>query len=460
MPNLNVLSSYTKTLFKETFLKKLFLLPLFFLFIFPVTAQEADPQYFIDKVIFETDHYTRVSALERVADIRTDRSFASLTDLIKYLDGKTQDLINLRVFEDVYYTMQRVEHYSNETSYIVTFHVIGAWTLYPIPMPKYDSNTGLRIVLKTYYNNFFGTLMKFYVGTNIDFMRVNGDITVPQWTINPELSDIRIGRLNFNTGFAFRYQTETQYDTVNNVYLKNYSFYSTSFNFGTSFDTPWGFSLRVSPNFTWYSKYTDNLPADGSNIQEKKFDFRLGNSISVGQLNWNGNFREGWGASFSYSIGVDVPEKNKAEFASSIGLSHQYFYIWKRLNPSAQLSANYRFNGGDINQGGALRGVRDNELNGIAGIFLNTDLNISVIPWKGVGEAQFKPFFDIGLAWRNNEDFDQERGFKYSVGADFILYIDKLKGMVARASIGVNLSDYKWSEGRKYEISIESSLHY
>ena len=98
---------------------------------------------------------------------------------------------------------------------------------------------------------------------------------------------------------------------------------------------------------------------------------------------------------------------------------------------------------------------------GKGGVFYSNDLTIAVIQWKGVGEAQFQPFFDIGFAQKEGDALDWGEDLRYSTGADFILYLDKLKSLHARASIGVDLSsDLPFSDWNKYGLEITSALAY
>ena len=98
---------------------------------------------------------------------------------------------------------------------------------------------------------------------------------------------------------------------------------------------------------------------------------------------------------------------------------------------------------------------------GKGGLFYSNDLNFAVIKWEGVGEAQFQPFFDIGFASEEGTSIDWGEDLRYSTGADFILYLDKLKGLHARASVGVDLSsDLPFSDLGKYGLEITSSLAY
>ncbi len=79
-----------------------------------------------------------------------------------------------------------------------------------------------------------------------------------------------------------------------------------------------------------------------------------------------------------------------------------------------------------------------------------------------MGEAQFQPFFDIGFSKKKGEPFKTDEDLRYGSGADFILYLDKLKSLHARLTVGFDLSpgSPSFDDWGKYEIVISSSLSY
>jgi len=436
---------------------------LLFLNLLPLGAEvlsNGEGVYILSAMAYETDKYTREEALVRELNIPEGKRFDSFAALDEYLADKAQDLVNLRVFEDVTYRLELLGDSEGEKRFKATIIVDGAWTLYPIPYPKYDSNTGFRGGLKVYYSNFFGTLTDFYLGMNID-LRPDGDgWEIPQWSINPELGNISLFGQDFALSLMQRYQESSKYNDEDELYVERYNYYSTDIEIKTTLRLPHSLSYSFAPKFAFFYGYQDQLPDNGSGIVEEDMKFSFSHSLGWGNIDWIGNFRRGIAVSLSNSLAYVTEEEFEGTVKSSISGTLRFFYPWHILNPSIRLRGLYSFTDELSGQGGGLRGIRDDSLYGIYGGFLNTSLNVSVIRWKGVGEALFQPFFDMGMMKREGISFDKKYDIKYGAGADFILYLDKLKGLVARGSIGIDLGNPDWSDGRKYEIVIESSLLY
>lgn len=314
--------------------------------------------------------------------------------------------------------------------------------------------------MKIYYNNFIGTLTNFYAGMNIDIRPDGKGWEIPQWSINPEISNISLFGQDFALDIMQKYQESSKYNDEADEYLEKYNYYSTSVALTTTLRFPRHFYYSFAPKLAFYYGYEDQLPNNGSNIVEEDIQFSFSHSTGWGDIDWIGNFRRGFGFSLSNSLAYVTEDQLEGSVKSSITGTVKAFYPWKIFNPSFRLKGFYSFNDELSGLGGSMRGIRDDSLYGIYGGFLNTSVNISVIRWKGVGEALCQPFFDVGLVKKEGIDFDLEQDMKYSSGADFILYLDKLKSLVARGSIGIDLTNPDWSDGRKYEITIESRLLY
>ncbi|MDA3956388.1 hypothetical protein [Oceanispirochaeta sp.] len=414
----------------------------------------------LERYIITIDGNTREKSLIREMDLKEGMEFADRASLEKAVLRQQQDLVNLRVFNEISMTLSEGEPQGETTVYSVQVHAEDSWNIYPIPYPKYNSNDGVRLGLKLFYNNAFGTLNDLYLGTNITFKYDNNDQSWDNtsWTFNPQLNNVKIGNLEYD--FGFMQQKSYAEKKEDDVYLERYNYYNTSADVRTTmnFGADNKFYYQVKPGIGINYSYS----GDGIGDNEEPFYLSFSHGGGYSKVDWRANFREG----FSASVGNSIRYVNKSVTKNQVkvfidGQSSFYKIINPRMNYMTRASGTVSFNDEMNGLGINLRGVEDSTMFGLAGLFLNNDVTFSVIQWEGVGEAQFQPFFDIGLSRREGYTVDWNQDLRYGTGADFILYLDKLKGLHARASVGVDLSsDLPFSDFGKYELEITSSLHY
>ncbi len=203
-----------------------------------------------------------------------DPEFHTLEEMIAALDEKQQILFNKRVFEKVSYAYDVIRKSENTLYYRVTFYVDDAFTLLPIPYPKYDSNYGFMFGLKVYDKNLFGVFGDFYstvkatqigsswedwdffsefslsklpIGTSIldldgDFNGTfqNGAFDPESYTIGMDWEKIKLGSstlfMNGEIGAVFS-ETEPDLYSANGEYeWKNIDIFGTSLNLSGWFE--------------------------------------------------------------------------------------------------------------------------------------------------------------------------------------------------------------------------------
>ena len=385
-----------------TYQKKKCLLKVFLLLIllFPVAAESIvikEPLHILQEMEYVTGKYTRKSALIRELGIPPEKTFPSREELEAYLADKVQSLVNLRVFEEAEYRLEQIDSLDGATIYRGIILVRGSWPFYLIPYPKFDSNSGFRGGLKIFYNNFVGTLSNFYLGMNIDIRPEGGGWEIPQWTINPRISNITLFGQKFSLDLVQKYQETSKYDSEKEIYLERYNTYKTGIALTTSLQLPLSLYYSFTPQFAFTYGFKDKNPDGVSPYEQQPMDFSFSHSVGRSRINWIGNFRKGLSFNLSQSLSFDTGEQRDGNLRTSLGASITGFYPWKILNPSFRLQGVYSFFDDELSGlGGKLRGIRDDSFYGIAGGFLNTSINISVIRWQGVGEAQFQPFLRCG----------------------------------------------------------------
>jgi hypothetical protein len=248
---------------------------------------------------------------------------------------------------------------------------------------------------------------------------------------------------------------------------QEYTIHNSSISIGTRLYLPLDFYYTMSPRLI-FSYRRQQLERDNNGdplITDDDYEFAnisWIHSIGFDNLDWRGNFREGFSANISNSLTGSYSLNNDVSFSLGLGTNVKAFWIINKfLNLSGQINGVYSYNSEMTGLGSYLRGVRDAFMYGYLGAFMSVDLNISVIDRDGVGENQIRPFFEMGIVGKENSSFDLLNDFAYTTGADFVLYLDKLNSIQARATFGVDLSNtYKWNDWNKYEIDITSSLSY
>ena len=418
----------------------------------------AEPVAVISKINYLIDGTTKEKALRNRSDLYEGLSFSSYSDLEAAVKKEKQALINRRVFKNVEYSIESIS-FNKETNtqeYLVTFKIKDAFTIIPIPYPKYDSNIGFRLGLKLYWDNFLGTMTNAYLGTWIDFNN-NG---VGEWGINPKFTGMKISdRVYMSVEFLQSHELEEYVDTINPSNSYNYDYYATS---GAA-----SFSFRLGDKLAYiYKSYSFGLGASfkykykgnlGPNF-EQPWAVTPFQSFGIGRTDWINNFRKGWRLSLynPYRIGYN----NNVFFITSVNASVLYFVpFWKRFDFYSRAYTFYQW-GEPRSFGEMIRGVKDTYVSGYAGVVLNASLAFQFWRFEKVWDAQIHPFFDFAVSY-NKDKFIPERDINYGAGFDFALYLDALPSIVAVASIGVdikrldmdNLSDC-------IEVSVGSSLHY
>ena len=267
--------------------------------------------------------------------------------------------------------------------------------------------------------------------------------------------------------------------------------------------------------FVYWTPFIDakvSYDKDGINIKNDDLAspvISAGESLSTKRINWYGNFRSGISARVGHSIGYDFKQE---EIEPRIFGELQAFKSFRYFGINSRFSAFLtKSNRGEI--GTLLRGVRDKQkyanydgielrtkkaLKTSSALVLNLDFPIHLITthWLDWSDAifgedswfsrtfawtdkfnfelQISPFVDIALT--KNEVtgrlFSLEDGW-YTGGVELLLFPERWKGIVMRASVGIDLGraiiskkypdkiDMSWRENvKKYEIYAGIGLHY
>ena len=115
--------------------------------------------YVINSWVYNVDGVTRHYALDYCAGFITGEEIKGYSNLEKYIQDKTQILMNERLFDSVNidHTIGTVNIDGEYPVYLI-IHVIDTWNFIVLPYPKYSSNSGFELTLKILDNNFLGTM--------------------------------------------------------------------------------------------------------------------------------------------------------------------------------------------------------------------------------------------------------------------------------------------------------------
>lgn len=406
-----------------------------------------EEKYIINKITYNIQGPTKPFFLERKYGIKEGMEFDTLEDVENYRADIEQELHNLRYYEEL-----SVVTSVSDNNVELIINLDEAWNIIPFPYMKWDTNNGGRIASKLFWNNTFGTLTDtfFQLGVNIG-QNPEEDLELQKWDFIAKVSDVYIGGRYYNLGFSQKRDNEARGD-------EKWQFYSTELSIGTTFypHPKFAYSPKITAEFNYlYDDFHGTIKEE--DIEEKPLIISYDHGFGDSDIDWYGNFRDGYSYSFGNTISLLVD--GSASPSTSFDISGAYYKTFGDLPISfaAKAYAVKSLNEELLGLGSNVRGVQDADMYGETGAFFNTNVFISVIRLKGIAEAIFAPCFDIG--------YTDNSGLDYGTGADFILYIDKLKSLVARGTIAFdprddfsgmslgNFTDY-------IEIEITSSLYF
>ena len=422
-------------------------------------AHSKEDAFVIRKIVYSIDGSTKEEALRALSSLEVGMSFPSLEMLEESVEDERQSLVNARVFKSVNTDIIQLSIETNIHNFVVIISVVDTITIIPIIYPKYDSNTGVRLGSKTYWDNFLGTMTNAYLGMGISFRPKDSGNKweISEWNIDPSISDIRLNKKLFLSASMQQGYNEKEFeDAVDPLKSYHYGYYYTGLSVETSFVLYENLSYSVGLGTDFKYGYSGNL---GPN-SKRPYEFVPSHGLNYGRVDWIENFRKGFRTGLFNSYGFGVADNGKIQFSSSINASASYYLpFWKRFNLYTRLSAFYQWNTPKT-PGSSIRGVRDNVMSGYVGAVLNTSLAFQFWRFEKVWDAQIHPFFDLGIVY-NHESFNASRDYNYGIGFDLVLYLDALPSLVAVGSVGIDPKRFDKEEIlSSLEISITSSLFY
>ena len=488
----------------------LFTLSLNFDFLFSQTFK-------IEKVDCEISGQTQEKFLRDEVLIDTERTFSSKEELDAYIaDCKTR-LLNLRIFSDVSIEIEKnpLPAESKVAAEIIPIHLKirteDSKHFLLLPYPKYSSNDGAVLKIKMRDDNFRGTITQvegevfggisdfssfapenFNAGFVLNFnypvfyksfgifantdssVKFTFDSPIPSYDINAGLSFVfpleknkmRQLVLDFSQGFVRGDEEHALFG--NDLFYSEYAKISLPIKLNFA-------DATLSPYADFFYCWSDReLNFDDTELSSPLA--KTGLSFEFGRVDWLGNFRQGISAIFDGGSGFDF---RRNEFVPYFSAQVNAFRAWEKFGIASQLNFFQDKNERPI--GTFLRGIRDTpELSSknLADRFLYvpTALCLSLdFPFhlfsihpketsriKDFGfEVQLAPFVDFALTKNSTTgNFFSPKDGWYSGGFEVLVYPEKWKSIVVRASLGLDFGNLIFSKipGTSYDTSWRSSL--
>ena len=292
------------------------------------TALSDNESWVVKDIVFEPKGGTKVSALKRRINAAPGRTFKSRQDLDAFIIDIKQRLINERLFESVEIDVEESETENGANEVFLNVKTVDSGHFLFMPYPKYDSNEGFEFKVKLKDDNFMGLMNP-----------LSSDVFVQYETKEGKSDD-------FVTGASLEYQLPFSMGPIqaswNNDLFFKYAFirsepewnFKTGFTFVLPFerhslrlDLTQGFvrdadykvfndelywvenakfsipivlerfkkigDLTYTPAVEIDAKWTiDGINPEDEDLLSPKLTFSHG--LSLGQVNWFGNFRKGW----------------------------------------------------------------------------------------------------------------------------------------------------------------------
>jgi len=488
-----------------------------------ITAQSEDKNiYVINSYNYHVDGITKDYALDYRTGFKIGEEITGVSNLERFLQEKTQLLVNERLFESV-----RIEHKVGKARVGGKFpvdldiYIKDTWNIIAFPYPEYSSNTGFEFAVKGLDSNFLGTMspLKLSIGylkdtEGLRFFNLNIDPEIPvklfglYWKINfdhdlsysPDTqstwyyenitgisAEIPVSRTTLTVGFA-----ESIFVNQENPvkYRNEYGRYQEGLYLSSNPYILWEIPTGLFINNIGELKYTPSISAVFNHELEKwpLADFLKGpflefsHTIELGRVDWAGNFRKGTsisiGNSFSYNFynrkndmepwGADLNVSAQGHFVFNeyAGLSSRLLYRHWFFDDYGEVTAKA------VGCGDVLRGILDNEIDAKYMLSLNVDVTLLIFkfrPSEWFGGSNFWRVFDFDLhlapvidaaIYSSNSETQSfnMENLQLTAGFEFIIFPKRWNSLFLRISYG---RDFSFGHKKSQsELFIGTEFHY
>lgn len=433
------------------------------LLFFSVHPVWADPVYRIVNETWEISGRTRQNALEQVVGSTVNREYSSKEDVYSAAAERKKRLDNMRLFEKTAVTPRFGTEENGIIPVTMATTIVDGTAFLPLPLVFYNSNEGLIAGIIANAPNISGTLQN---------LTAVGMYTAPpdeddalQWT-NPNFmvvlnwSGIRIHPVIFSaTALAMKMNKKIEYLGI----VKN-KYSALSFTGVLTGEIPLTetVSFRNSIRYTMSPDHSISYITDTSLLVWGPLDSSavVQTGFILTAFHWEENFRSGWKAEIKGGYEWVNPSLapihcaiiGDAEFAAFLPVSH-------RLNPQFRLYGFGRSGQPQLEAGAKIRGIRNGELRGNAGIFLNAGLQILLARFSSL-EIHVLPFIDAAWLYTDGAE-TREHDFGLAAGGELLVFLNTLKSLPVKLGFAYDLRpEDRNGSGKFYEIDFSFALTY
>jgi hypothetical protein len=489
----------------------------FYIAVFPqkTDGQELEPVFIISSFDFKVEGFTRPNALIDKGELVIGEEITGVSNLEKYIQKKTQMLMNERVLDNVKIDYVTGDMENGKIPVHLTFYIKDTWNIVAIPRPKYSSNSGFELVLKARDYNFLGTMSPLRLDIGYQYDEQGRNFLVFELDSNIPFHVFGI-KWNFKFFNSFNYRPDMEkpfyYNNITGLSAE-LPFKFTTFIFGINEslflneenddiykllygygDFQNGVYMSSRPYITWKIPtgifignfgeidYTPEISAVFNHefsqwplddIRKGPF-LKLNQSLGFNHLDWIGNFLNGFDVSVSNSYSYDYYLKNKQPWTGFLGLKGiSHFIITDFFGISSRLLYRHWFirDREYVETGDALRGILDKDVLSDYMLSLNIDFPVRVFsftPSKWLNKPKLRVFnFDLHLSPVidaalhhdpiNKIDFSF-KNILFSGGVEAVVFPEFFRSLFVRFSMGWNLSNF--SNGRNWEFYLGTDYHY
>lgn len=419
------------------------------------------------------------------------KSFNDEASLDAYIEDRRQVLINTRLLASVESSRDIAPNPQGGSDVSVYYTVVDTWNIIALPEPKYDSNTGLTLYVKGRDYNFFGSMQTL----NLDLSYVSdtasnksGEVATAfslpfqalgaAWSlgVSEDYQAWTTGTMRSSTTAGITYNIPginfpASVTATQGVYLNPDVYQTQVVGFDSAYMSEFlsataSIPLALKLGGLGYASYSPTLamsqnwwPGTTLDVYGRQgFGLSLKNILSFGRADWMGNMREG--------AVVQVSSANSynlfyTDFIWDLNASATAFADYlRKIGISGRLVAQARpvghFPADDvINMGSNLRGIVDNRITGVAGLYANVSVPVKLFDfpthkiikkdWLDF-ELQAEPFVDAAVVlpswqWPSQSDWasPDKSPFWLTGGLEFLVFPTAIRNFIVRAMIGWDL---------------------